>query len=170
VGPAGRRRHSTTRPGGPSSAIVQGGVYPDLRARSAEALKALGFDGYAVGGLAVARARRACSTCLTNRAAFAGRHPRYLMGVGKPDDLIGAVMRGVDMFDCVLPTPLGPQRSSLHPPRAGKSAQRAPREDSRPLDETCRCPMLQELRACLSASPRESGRDFGLDAADLAQP
>ena len=85
--------------------IVQGGVFPELRARSLEGLMALGFDGYAVGGLSVGEppeARWAILDFLADR--LPGDRPRYLMGVGTPEDIVEAVRRGIDMFDCVLPT------------------------------------------------------------------
>jgi queuine tRNA-ribosyltransferase len=88
--------------------IVQGGVFEDLRAESAGALLALEFDGYAIGGLAVGEGQETMFQVLEAVTPLlpAGR-PRYLMGVGKPDDIVGAVARGVDMFDCVLPTRSG---------------------------------------------------------------
>jgi queuine tRNA-ribosyltransferase len=88
--------------------IVQGSVYEDLRVRSATALKNIGFEGYAIGGLAVGEGQEAMfSTLDFTTPALPETHPRYLMGVGKPLDIIGAVMRGVDMFDCVIPTRSG---------------------------------------------------------------
>ncbi|MDA0998876.1 MAG: tRNA guanosine(34) transglycosylase Tgt, partial [Proteobacteria bacterium] len=88
--------------------IVQGSVHADLRLASAEALVEIGFDGYAIGGLAVGEGQETMLDVLEATAPHlpAGR-PRYLMGVGKPDDLVAAVKRGVDMFDCVLPTRSG---------------------------------------------------------------
>jgi len=88
--------------------IQQGALDPELRGTSAEALKGIGFDGYAVGGLAVGEGQEAMFACLDYAPGMldAGR-PRYLMGVGKPDDIVGAVERGIDMFDCVLPTRSG---------------------------------------------------------------
>ena len=88
--------------------IVQGSVYPDQRLESAAALVDIGFDGYAVGGLAVGEGQEAMFATLDFAPAQLPQDaPRYLMGVGKPDDLVGAVERGVDMFDCVLPTRSG---------------------------------------------------------------
>lgn len=85
--------------------IVQGGIYPDLRKASIEALSAIGFDGYAIGGLAVGEGQEMMFKVLDDLMPhMPWENPRYLMGVGKPDDIIGAVKRGVDMFDCVLPT------------------------------------------------------------------
>lgn len=88
--------------------IVQGGVYEDLRQRSSHALQSIGFDGYAVGGLAVGEGQELMFSTLDVTAPYLPEDkPRYLMGVGKPDDIVGAVMRGIDMFDCVIPTRSG---------------------------------------------------------------
>ena len=85
--------------------IVQGGVYPHLRTQSAEGLKAIGFDGYAVGGLAVGEpAHEREQTLEAICPQLPDDKPRYLMGVGKPEDIVEAVARGIDMFDCVMPT------------------------------------------------------------------
>jgi queuine tRNA-ribosyltransferase len=126
--------------------IVQGGTFADLRVRSAEALQEIGFDGYAVGGLAVGEGQVAMFETLdaTVRHLLAGR-PRYLMGVGKPDDIVGAVMRGIDMFDCVLPTRSGRngQAFTWDGPLNLKNARHA--EDSEPLDATCGCPACRQF-------------------------
>lgn len=127
--------------------IVQGSVFPDLRMRSAEALRALGFDGYAVGGLAVGEGQEAMFATLDATVPhLPADKPRYLMGVGKPDDIVGAVQRGVDMFDCVIPTRSGrtAQAFTRQGPVNIRNARHA--EDHRPLDERCRCP------ACLGHS------------------
>jgi queuine tRNA-ribosyltransferase len=88
--------------------IQQGGLDEEMRKRSADALIAIGFDGYAVGGLAVGEGQEAMFACLDFACGqLPADKPRYLMGVGKPDDIVGAVMRGIDMFDCVLPTRSG---------------------------------------------------------------
>jgi len=85
--------------------IVQGSVYPDLRKRSADALVAIGFDGYAIGGLAVGEPEHERNAMLETVCPFLpDDRPRYLMGVGRPEDIVEAVRRGVDMFDCVMPT------------------------------------------------------------------
>ncbi|WP_281982388.1 tRNA guanosine(34) transglycosylase Tgt [Thalassorhabdomicrobium marinisediminis] len=129
------------RPGHALFGIQQGGLEEDLRAESAEALQSIGFDGYAVGGLAVGEGQQAMFDCLD----FAPDQlpvdkPRYLMGVGKPDDIVGAVKRGIDMMDCVLPSRSG--RTGQLFTRQGvvniKNARHA--DDPRPLDEACRCP------------------------------
>ncbi len=125
--------------------IVQGGVYKDLREQSSEALKSIGFDGYAIGGLAVGEGQEAMFDVLDYAPGLLPQdRPRYLMGVGKPDDLVGAVMRGVDMFDCVLPTRSG--RTSQAFTRRGTVNLRNARhkEDPRPLDENCTCPACRD--------------------------
>ena len=121
--------------------IQQGGLDEGLRGESAEALTAIGFDGYAIGGLAVGEGQEAMFATLDFAAGqLPGRAPRYLMGVGKPDDLVGAVERGVDMFDCVLPTRSGRngQAFTWHGPLNLRNARHA--EDQGPLDERCPCP------------------------------
>ena len=132
-------------PGRALFGIVQGGVYPELRRRSAEALKQIGFDGYAVGGLAVGEGQVRMFDVLDVTAPHLPHdRPRYLMGVGKPDDLIGAVGRGMDMFDCVLPTRSGRngQAFTRRGPVNLRNARHA--EDRRPLDETCSCPCCRD--------------------------
>jgi queuine tRNA-ribosyltransferase len=121
--------------------IVQGSVYEDLRAESAEALSGIGFDGYAVGGLAVGEGQQTMFEVLDFTVPrLPTDRPRYLMGVGRPSDLIGGVRRGIDMFDCVMPTRSG--RTGQAFVRRGvvniKNARHA--HDDRPLDAECRCP------------------------------
>jgi len=121
--------------------IVQGGVHADLRAESAAKLQAIGFDGYAIGGLAVGEGQELMfSTLDVTTPHLPTTHARYLMGVGKPADLVGAVMRGVDMFDCVLPTRSGrtAQAFTSRGPLNMRNAKHA--DDPRPLDETVNCP------------------------------
>ncbi len=129
------------RPGHALFGIQQGGVTRDLRAESAEALTAIGFDGYAIGGLAVGEGQSAMFGVLDYAPGMLpADKPRYLMGVGKPDDIVGAVARGVDMMDCVLPSRSG--RTGQAFTRRGtvniKNARHA--DDPRPLDEECTCP------------------------------
>ncbi|GGF52050.1 queuine tRNA-ribosyltransferase [Mameliella alba] len=129
------------RPGHMLFGIQQGGLEEDLRGESAEALKAIGFDGYAVGGLAVGEGQEAMFGCLDFAPDMLPEDkPRYLMGVGKPDDIVGAVKRGIDMMDCVLPSRSG--RTGQAWTRRGqvniKNARHA--DDPRPLDENCTCP------------------------------
>ena len=129
------------RPGHALFGIMQGGLERDFREESAEALKSIGFDGYAIGGLAVGEGQAAMFDCLDYAPGFLpDDKPRYLMGVGKPDDIVGAVKRGVDMMDCVLPSRSG--RTGQAWTRRGqvniKNARHA--DDPRPLDEHCTCP------------------------------
>ena len=129
------------RPGHALFGIVQGGVYADLRAESAAALVALGFDGYAIGGLSVGEGQELMLETVAGTAArLPADRPRYLMGVGKPDDLVAAVARGIDMFDCVLPTRSG--RTGQAFTRRGAVNLRNARhaDDPRPLDAGCGCP------------------------------
>lgn len=122
--------------------IQQGALDQDLRKASADALIDIGFDGYAVGGLAVGEGQKAMFACLDYAPdQLPAEKPRYLMGVGKPDDIVGSVERGIDMFDCVLPTRSG--RTGQAFTRAGplniRNARHA--EDTGPLDPACACPV-----------------------------
>ena len=129
------------RPGHALFGIQQGGLDEDLRKQSADALQDIGFEGYAVGGLAVGEGQEAMFGCLDFAPdQLPTQKPRYLMGVGKPDDIVGAVKRGIDMMDCVLPSRSG--RTGQIFTRTGvlniKNVRHA--DDPRPLDEGCRCP------------------------------
>ncbi len=129
------------RPGHALFGIMQGGVTRELRAESAAALVGIGFDGYAIGGLAVGEGQAAMFGVLDYAPEMLPTEkPRYLMGVGKPDDIVGAVERGVDMMDCVLPTRSG--RTGQAWTRRGSVNLRNARhrDDPRPLDEACACP------------------------------
>jgi queuine tRNA-ribosyltransferase len=131
----------TPRDGYALFGIVQGGIYPALRAESAAALTAIGFEGYAVGGLAVGEGQEAMFATLEATVPHLPPHrPRYLMGVGTPDDLLGAVARGVDMFDCVMPTRAG--RTGRAFTSRGVLNMRNARhmEDPAPIDPACDCP------------------------------
>ena len=132
------------RPGHALFGIQQGGVNQDLRGESAAALRAIGFDGYAIGGLAVGEGQAAMFGVLDYAADMLPEdRPRYLMGVGKPDDIVGAVERGIDMMDCVLPTRSGrtAQAFTRHGVVNLKNARH--QNDPRPLDEACGCPCCQ---------------------------
>ncbi len=133
------------RPGYALFGIVQGSTDGELRAESASRLVDIGFDGYAIGGLAVGEGQALMFETLEATVPHLPTdRPRYLMGVGKPADLVGAVARGVDMFDCVLPTRSG--RTAQAWTRAGtlnlRNAQYA--EDARPLDQDCSCPACRD--------------------------
>lgn len=120
--------------------IQQGALDEELRGRSADALTAIGFDGYAIGGLAVGEGQDAMFAALDFAPGqLPADRPRYLMGVGKPDDLVGAVERGVDMFDCVLPSRSGRngQAFTWNGPINLRNARFA--EDTGPLDDRCAC-------------------------------
>jgi queuine tRNA-ribosyltransferase len=122
--------------------IQQGALDEGLRKASADALIGIGFDGYAVGGLAVGEGQEAMFACLDYAPAqLPADRPRYLMGVGKPDDIVGAVERGIDMFDCVLPTRSGRtgQAFTSEGPINIKNARFG--EDGGPLDPACACPV-----------------------------
>ncbi|MBQ7660355.1 MAG: tRNA guanosine(34) transglycosylase Tgt [Alphaproteobacteria bacterium] len=122
--------------------IQQGNVFKDLREESAEALKKIGFDGYAIGGLAIGEGQEKMFEVLDYAPdMLPSDKPRYLMGVGRPDDIVGAVLRGVDMFDCVMPTRSG--RTSQAFTKYGTVNIRNARhkEDKRPLEEGCDCPL-----------------------------
>ena len=121
--------------------IQQGAIDKDLRKASAEGLIDIGFDGYAIGGLAVGEGQEAMFACLDFATAQLPKEkPRYLMGVGKPDDIVGAVLRGVDMFDCVLPTRSGRngQAFTADGPLNLRNARFA--EDRDPIEAQCPCP------------------------------
>ena len=129
------------RPGHALFGIMQGGLEKDFREESANALTNIGFDGHAVGGLAVGEGQQAMFDCLDYAPdMLPADKPRYLMGVGKPDDIVGAVARGIDMMDCVLPSRSGRtgQVFTRHGVVNIKNARHA--DDPRPLDENCSCP------------------------------
>ncbi len=128
------------RPGYGQFGIVQGGVFPHLRAASVDALRPLGFEGLAIGGLAVGEGQAAMFEVLDATVPqLPADGPRYLMGVGTPDDLLGAVSRGVDMFDCVMPTRAGrtARAYTAHGVLNLRNARHA--ADPAPLDPACPC-------------------------------
>jgi queuine tRNA-ribosyltransferase len=150
---AERSRQAFARLAGPGRAlfgIVQGSTYPELREQSARALIADGFDGYAIGGLAVGEGQAAMLEMVEVTAAHLPEDkPRYLMGVGTPEDLLLSIARGIDMFDCVMPT-----RSGRHCQAftwGGRLNLRNARyaEDPTPLDPESACPAAQYERAYL---------------------
>jgi queuine tRNA-ribosyltransferase len=120
--------------------IIQGGVYPDLRQRSAEEITSIGFDGYAIGGLSVGEPKDLMLENLRATARFLPEdRPRYLMGVGTPEDLVESVYHGIDMFDCVMPTRNA--RNGLLFTNGEKVVIKNARyrEDGSPVDSTCDC-------------------------------
>ncbi len=134
------------QPGRACFGIVQGGTFADLRARSALELTTIGFGGYAIGGLAVGEPQSAMfETLEATEPYLPGDRPRYLMGVGKPDDIVGAVLRGVDMFDCVIPTRSGRngQAFTRQGPLNLRNARHA--DDPAPLDASCGCPACRRF-------------------------
>jgi queuine tRNA-ribosyltransferase len=127
--------------------IVQGSVFENLRSESASRLKEVGFDGYAIGGLAVGEGQEVMFQTLDYTVPMLPEDkPRYLMGVGKPADLVGAVKRGVDMFDCVLPTRSGRNGQAFTSKGVVNILNAKYKDDTLPLDEECVCP------ACMNYS------------------
>jgi queuine tRNA-ribosyltransferase len=162
---AARSREAFAKLGGAHQAlfgIVQGSVFPDLRARSAEALVAMDFPGYAVGGLAVGEGQAMMlDTLAATTPLLPADRPRYLMGVGTPADIVQAVARGIDMFDCVMPT-----RSGRHGQAftwGGKINLRnaAFAEDERPLDEASPCPAARDYSRAYLHHLIKSGEILG---------
>ena len=131
---------TVTSPGQAQFGIVQGGVFPDLRRESAEATRAIGFEGYAIGGLSVGEPIDMMYEVVAETARWLPEdHPRYLMGTGTPEDLVECVARGIDMFDCVLPT-RNARNGQLFTSQGRiniKNARYA--EDDAPLDPACNC-------------------------------
>ncbi len=142
--------------------IVQGGVYEDLRRGSVAALREIGFEGYAVGGLAVGEGQEMMFDVLDFTAPLLPPdRPRYLMGVGKPADLVGAVQRGIDMFDCVLPTRSG-RNGQAFTRRGTVNINNARHlDDPRPLDEACACPACRRYSRAYLAHLVRSGEILG---------
>jgi len=142
--------------------IQQGALDEDLRRVSAQKLTDIGFDGYAVGGLAVGEGQEAMFGVLDYAPGqLPLDRPRYLMGVGKPDDLVGAVERGIDMFDCVLPTRSGRngQAFTWDGPLNLRNARHA--EDTGPLDERCTCPTCASYSRAYLHHLHKSGEILG---------
>ena len=120
--------------------IVQGGIFPDLRIQSAEFITSLGFPGHAVGGLSVGETKEEMSAMLeVMDATLPEDKPRYLMGVGTPEDLINGVMRGIDIFDCVLPTRLARHNTAMTLTTRLNLLNAKYAHDQKPIDETCTC-------------------------------
>jgi queuine tRNA-ribosyltransferase len=132
----------THRDGYGQFGIVQGGVYPELRAQSAAALTGIGFEGYAIGGLAVGEGQALMYDMIEATAPLLpSEAPRYLMGVGTPDDLLGSIARGIDMFDCVMPTRAGRTARAFTTHGVFNLRNARFSDDPRPLDPSCSCPL-----------------------------
>jgi len=126
--------------------IVQGGIFPDLRAQSAEFIAALNFPGNAIGGLSVGETKEEMHTILDVVDGILPREkPRYLMGVGTPDDLVNGIMRGVDIFDCVLPTRLARHKSAFSGRGRINIGKAEYAKDPRPLVDDCDCYTCQNF-------------------------
>ncbi|TZG25069.1 tRNA guanosine(34) transglycosylase Tgt [Sphingomonas montanisoli] len=142
--------------------IQQGALDEGFRKASADALLDIGFDGYAVGGLAVGEGQEAMFACLDYAPGqLDPAKPRYLMGVGKPDDIVGAVERGIDMFDCVLPTRSGRngQAFTHKGPINIRNAKQA--EDQSPIDSSCACPVCDQFSRAYLHHLNRSGEILG---------
>jgi queuine tRNA-ribosyltransferase len=137
---AERCKAAQTRPDQALFGIVQGGIFPELRQASAAFLVGLDFPGYAIGGLAVGETKAEMYATLDATCpALPTDKPRYLMGVGAPEDIIEAVYRGVDMFDCVLPTRIARNAALLTPDGRINLRNAQYAEDARPVQEDCEC-------------------------------
>ena len=133
------------RPGHGLFGIVQGSFYDDLRAESVAGLTRIGFDGYALGGLALGEGQEAMFAVVDGAVPrLPPERPRYLMGVGRPEDIVGAVARGIDLFDCVLPTRSGRTGQAFAPGGTINLRNARHAEDPRPLDESCHCPACRD--------------------------
>ena len=126
--------------------IVQGGMYEQLRTESLDGLKAIGFDGYAIGGLSVGEPKQDMVRILNHLGPQMPQDkPRYLMGVGKPEDIVEAVRRGIDMFDCVMPTRNARNGHLFTASGVVKIRNAVHRHDTNPLDSTCDCYTCQNF-------------------------
>jgi len=135
------RNAFVTRIGYTQFGIMQGGIYQELRQKSAQDLTKIDFEGYAIGGLAVGEGQDIMFSVLDYAPAFLPEEkPRYLMGVGKPSDIIGAVERGIDMFDCVIPTRSGRNGQAFTKYGAINIRNSKYADDNSPLEEDCPCP------------------------------
>ncbi len=143
---AERCLQAKTRPDQALFGIVQGGIYPDLRAQSAEFIASLGFPGHAIGGLSVGESKADMHTVLeVVNNLLPKAKPRYLMGVGSPEDLVNGILRGVDIFDCVLPTRLARHHAAMTFTGRLNMMNASFARDPRPMDETCTCYTCQNF-------------------------
>jgi queuine tRNA-ribosyltransferase len=142
--------------------IQQGALDEELRKASAEALIEIGFDGYAVGGLAVGEGQEAMLGCLDFAVAMLpADKPRYLMGVGKPDDIVEAVVRGIDMFDCVLPTRSGRTGQAFTADGSLNIRNARFAEDQEPIEPGCPCPACTRFERAYVHHLVKSGEILG---------
>ncbi len=142
--------------------IIQGSVYEDLRDISVKGLVEIGFDGYAVGGLAVGEPKEDMHRILEHVCPqIPADKPRYLMGVGKPEDLVEGVRRGIDMFDCVMPTRNARNGHLFVTDGVVKIRNAKHKSDTAPLDAECDCLYMSQLFTRLLASPRPLQRNIG---------
>ncbi len=143
--------------------IVQGGVFEDLRRQSVDALKEIDCQGYAVGGLAVGEGQEVMFEVLDYTMPLMPKNkPRYLMGVGKPDDIVGAVERGIDMFDCVLPSRSGRTGQAFTGRGTVNLKNARHTDDPRPLDEDCSCSACRGYSRAYLSHLFRSGEILGL--------
>ena len=157
------RRAFGAQPGRGNFGIVQGGVNQHLRRDSAEGLKSIGFEGYAIGGLAVGEGQKLMlRTIEITEPHLPADRPRYLMGVGTPEDILESVARGIDMFDCVMPTRSGRHGQAFT--RFGKVNLRNARHagDPRPLDAESPCPALSQYSRAYLHHLMRSGELLGM--------
>jgi queuine tRNA-ribosyltransferase len=137
---AQRCRQAKTRSDQALFGIVQGGVFPELRARSAEYIASLGFPGHAIGGLSVGETKAEMHAMIeVVNAILPSEKPRYLMGVGSPEDLVNGVLRGIDIFDSVLPTRLARHQAAMTHTGRLNLMNATYAKDQRPIDENCSC-------------------------------
>jgi queuine tRNA-ribosyltransferase len=143
---AERCLQAKTRPDQALFGIVQGGIFPDLRQQSAEHIASLGFPGHAIGGLSVGESKPDMHAMLeVVNAILPADKPRYLMGVGSPEDLVNGVLRGVDIFDCVLPTRLARHQAAMTRTGRINLMNAVYAKDPRPIVETCDCYTCQNF-------------------------
>ncbi|MFW5680224.1 MAG: tRNA guanosine(34) transglycosylase Tgt [Pseudomonadota bacterium] len=156
------RRAFVAREGYGQFGIVQGSTFADQRLASAEGLQHIGFEGYAIGGLAVGEPQAVMFDVLdVTCPALPHDRPRYLMGVGKPDDIVGAVLRGIDMFDCVLPTRSGRTGQAFTRFGAVNLKNARHKDDPRPLDEASDCPAARDYSRAYLHHLVKSGEILG---------
>lgn len=150
------------RPGYGQFGIIQGSIYPQLRTESARVITSLDFDGYAIGGLAVGEGQQSMFQVLEHAAGLLPvNQPRYLMGVGKPADIIGSVIRGIDMFDCVIPTRSGRNGQAFTKYGTVNIRRSKYADDAAPLEIDCLCPACQSYTKAYLHHLVKSGEILG---------